>query len=267
MVASWLPWGGANNANGRQTEPEDIRKRPQGGPIGAQRAPKRRPGMASGTPWDALGRPGATIAKTSSGDHFFRLKNGASFGTPGVEFSTNFASNFRIEFCRLFDAVLAAKLAPKAGQREAKGCQRRGQSLPWRPLSLPFSSFGRVRRTPRKCWQGQYKRKVGRPRVGHGNALRQAKQGQGRPRHARQGQVRPKATLGCQTWPPKARPGRPREARKGPEGHAGKALKANAFLARPLRPRGGRWGESRSGPRGGGGFHPPLKDGSPRGCR
>ena len=195
----WLPPGcpgawkttprvAAGRPRGRQGSPKGARrhpKQPQGGPIRAQRVPKQRPRAALGTPGEALGQLGVSGLKRKEGDRVLRLKNGAGFGAPEPTISTKIANNFRIEFCCLFDALLAAKLAPKAGQREAKGSQKRGQSIPWRPLSLPFSSFGRVRRTPRKCWQGQYKRKVGRPRVGHGNALRQAKQGQGRPRQAK----------------------------------------------------------------------------------
>ena len=97
-----------------------IRQRPQAEPIRAQRVPKRRPGMALGTPWDALGRPGATMAKMSSGNLFFRLKGRPDFGAPGLQISIIFAMNSRVEFCFLFDAVLAAKLVPKA-PRGAKG--------------------------------------------------------------------------------------------------------------------------------------------------
>ena len=167
------PRGAAGRPRGRQGSPKGARrhpKRPQGGPIRPQRVPKERPGAALGTPGEDLGRLGVSGLQRREGDRVLRLKNGAGFGPPEATISTNFANNFRIEFCCLFDALLAAKLAPKAGQREAKGCQRRGQSIPWTPLSLCFSSFGRVRRTPRKYGQGQYKRKV--RRVGQGNALR-----------------------------------------------------------------------------------------------
>ena len=124
-----------------------------------------------------------------------------------------------------------------------------------------FSSFECESLTLRKHRQGAYERRVGTPTAGHGNALSQAKRGQGKPRHARRRQVKPKSAKGGQDSPPKAWPGRPGEARESPEGHAGEALKAKAFLARPFWPTGESGANRRSGRGEGEGFTPPLRMG------
>ena len=153
-------------------------------------------------------------------------------------------------------------MAPKAGRKEAKGCQRRGQSLPWRPLSLPFSSFGRVRRTPRKHWQGQYKRRVGPPTAGQGNTLRQAKRGQGKPRQARRGQVRPKAALGGRTWPPEGQAGEVKEGKESPGRPCRRGLESQRLFGQAFEANRRGRGNSPALPEGGGGVDPLLKDGS-----
>ena len=84
---------------------------------------KRMTGRKRIPSWKAcLGPPTRKRQGAIRSDTFFRLENGAGCRTPGVKISIIFGINFRIHFCRLFNAVLAAKLAPKAGPKEAKGC-------------------------------------------------------------------------------------------------------------------------------------------------
>ena len=92
-----------------------------------------------------------------------------------------------------------------------------------------------VRLVPKQVWE-----QVGRPMAVHANALNDARQGQGRPRQARRGQVKPKSPNKATSGFKKARPGRPKEARRGLKGQAGEALKSETFFGQALRSRGGR---------------------------
>ena len=127
------PKGAKGSPKGAQDDPKDGQREAKGTPKTPQREAWGALGDALGTPGETLGRPAASGPKTTEGDLFFRLKNEAGFGAPWVKISIIFVMNFRIEFCRLFDAVRTAMSSPKAGQSEAKGCQMPGQSLPWRP--------------------------------------------------------------------------------------------------------------------------------------
>ena len=105
-------------------------RRAKGYPKGHQKQAKGTPGAGLGDPREALGQPGATSQKTEEGYRVFRLKNGADFGGPGVDFSIIFASNFRNDFSLIFDTVFAAKLPSKSQPKGGQGRQMPGQSLP-----------------------------------------------------------------------------------------------------------------------------------------
>ena len=138
-----------------------------GTPKGAYWRPRARhgaiweaSGVSLGRPWATLGQPGAALGRPwgglgrPEGNQVFRFEIRPDCEPPEVE----------ISIILVFDGFLVPSWPAKAGQREAKGCQRRGQSLPWMPSSPPFTSFERWR-TLQKYRQGHYIRKVGAPRL------------------------------------------------------------------------------------------------------
>ena len=91
-----------------QDDPKDGKNNPKGTPKTPHREAQDALEDSLEHPWEALGRPGASDPKTEEGIRVFRLKNGPDFRGPGQEFSMIFVINFRLEFCLIFNTVLAA---------------------------------------------------------------------------------------------------------------------------------------------------------------